>query len=1033
MMKTVLTKICLLFFMGILLNACNSGTNSATTKPNTNNQIVNIDASTLGQYAGPNQITSSSLPMNSSLKANLQSITDSCFSASSLGFDSSSSVWYMSGSFKLTNTCASSQQLNGTKVQLIGGKSSDTWSGGEFKINSFSPWLGNSPSYTSTSSNNQLTISLNNSYMLAANQSITVNFGYARNNKPLTTAGATVIVIGGVTPTPTPSPTSNIVASLDVTINSSALSNTCTTGKPCNIAVNLLNSNGSIYRNITTLTNATGSHSYFVESIPAGSYSLSATNLPNNVTIIFSPINLQFSGGQKLTATANFSITNPSNNCLTATMGTLNSAAWWLSGAFTIKNSCDTVQALNGTTIAVSSSDSSDVISSFQINSTTPYIANFASIITNTNTVLLTVNNPAASIGANGNLSVSFAYSPQGKLLKGDLIASINGATPVADAGLTVVVDSSNLLNYCSTSKPCNIPVILTNQNGSFNKTLTTITTSVGKSTFNISNMNPGTYMVTSSNLPSDLIASYTPAASLTIASGESKSMEVNYSIKPATTGLLSFNILNPQSTIFTLESIPVVISNATSTTALQTKFGQLANASLTAGSYNLTATGLAFASRGLYYKYPILNANINVNSTTNLGNISAIQESALVSNTITINGLAKGESVILVFADNKYIFNKETLIATQESSPLSSTFKFINNDIVTINVVTNNNYQSVAALTVTITPNQNYTINLTKTPSQQIVGYFETWMARATWESATYSLAMVPSYIGIIPIAFAKPDSVYSAGSYNFKGAGLDITATKDVALGAIKLAQNKGQKLFLSVGGATYPNFAAINIPALMALVKDLNLDGIDLDYEAATNGCSNLNTSNLSCPTDTQMINIINQLRTGLDQIQASTGRKMYLTAAVWSIGAYGTPSYPTNKYGPVGNKSALWVNPLKQAGSKLDMLFLMSYDAGNASTTGYRPLDALKAYKDIYAGPIYLGIEVPPEAWGGNLTTPQDAVTNANLATELGGAGTMIWALQVQGTLNGATVNSMSYLQPICQLYKLGNCTVPIPLN
>jgi hypothetical protein len=72
--------------------------------------------------------------------------------------------------------------------------------------------------------------------------------------------------------------------------------------------------------------------------------------------------------------------------------------------------------------------------------------------------------------------------------------------------------------------------------------------------------------------------------------------------------------------------------------------------------------------------------------------------------------------------------------------------------------------------------------------------------MARATWESATYSLAKIPAYVGIIPIAFAKPDSSYTAGSYNYTGAGLGITATKDVTLGAIKLAQAKGQKLLLS-----------------------------------------------------------------------------------------------------------------------------------------------------------------------------------------------------------------------------------------
>ncbi len=511
--------------------------------------------------------------------------------------------------------------------------------------------------------------------------------------------------------------------------------------------------------------------------------------------------------------------------------------------------------------------------------------------------------------------------------------------------------------------------------------------------------------------------------------------MSVNYSIKPATTGTLNFTVINPQASLFTQESIPVTIAGTNGSSSIQAKFGQTQAVTLTAGSYSLSLSGLASASKGVYYKYSQPAASISVNNNTALGNIAAALESNLVNNTININGLAAGDNVTLAFSDNKYAFNTETLTSTNESVTISNIYKFINGDTVTLNIITSNKYQTIAPLTISVAANKSYTINLAKvqTPSQQIVGYFETWMARATWESATYSLAKIPAYVGIIPIAFAKPDSTYTADSYNYTGAGLGITATKDVTLGAIKLAQAKGQKLLLSVGGATYPNFGAINVPALMSLVKDLGIDGIDLDYEADTSGCSNLNTNSLSCPTDSQMINIINQLRSGLDQIQASTGRKMYLTAAVWSIGAYGTPGYPTTQYGPVGSKTALWVNPLKQVGSKFDMLFLMSYDAGNASTTGYRPLDALKAYKALYSGPVYLGVEVPPEAWGGNVTTPDQALSYASSAVQLGGAGTMIWALQLQGNANGIAVNSMSYLQPICRLYNLPNCDQAIPLN
>jgi len=316
-----------------------------------------------------------------------------------------------------------------------------------------------------------------------------------------------------------------------------------------------------------------------------------------------------------------------------------------------------------------------------------------------------------------------------------------------------------------------------------------------------------------------------------------------------------------------------------------------------------------------------------------------------------------------------------------------------------------------------------------------QLVAYYETWLAMATWTPETYSLAKIPAYINTIVIAFAKPNAIYTKG--NFSGTGLDFTPGFSVVAAAIKLAQAKGQKVLLSVGGATYQNFAGLNIPALIGIVKDLGMDGIDLDFEPAGGNCANLNTNQLVCPSDNQLINIITQLRTGLDSIRPG----LTLSAAVWSIGAYGSANYPTTKYGPVGANSGIWINPLKQVGNKLDELFLMSYDAGVYTPTGtvcvgsiacYDPAAALLAYKALYKGPIYQGIEVPPEAWGGNLLTPTKALAVANSAATNGAAGMMIWALEVQGY--GYTANS--FLQPLCLLYHPSAqnlCNQLVPLN
>ena len=106
----------------------------------------------------------------------------------------------------------------------------------------------------------------------------------------------------------------------------------------------------------------------------------------------------------------------------------------------------------------------------------------------------------------------------------------------------------------------------------------------------------------------------------------------------------------------------------------------------------------------------------------------------------------------------------------------------------------------------------------------------------------------------------------------------------------------------------------------------------------------------------------------------------------------------------------------VNPLKQGGSDLDILNVrggsrryavdmacrswnnsrpwfrvhqvepqhaaspvqvMSYDASNA----YNVTEAYNAYRSLFSGKILMGIEVPPEAWGGHVTSVAEVSTLA----------------------------------------------------
>lgn len=635
---------------------------------------------------------------------------------------------------------------------------------------------------------------------------------------------------------------------------------------------------------------------------------------------------------------------------------------------------------------------------------------------------------------------------------KGDNPASNSGPagsgkpwTSVADCSaaqtqgtIALTINTTALKSICANNTVCNIPLILSGQNGNFSATVATVTNSNAGNILNVNltGLNSGSYSLStpSSSLPPQVTFS---AAAITVTANTIVNASANFAVAPITTGAINYTVQKPGEislvnndfTINLLNSSDASVGNNTVAFGQATSFNNI-----NTGAYSLTSYGLADAKTGTYYAPLKQTVNVVAGGTNNVGTINLTKvNSGIIPITLNITGLESGDTATILLTDSaNYTFNSFT--AANGNTQLS----VLNSDNLIFNLKLSSKYDLVTPVSVSTSSGKVVNIAITKAPAPagKIVGYYETWMARATWTPETYSLAVIPGYVNTIPIAFAKPDASYTSGS--FSGTGLDFTPAFSLVKASVGIAQAKGQKILLSVGGATYQNFAKINVPALIGIVKDLGLDGIDLDFEPSGGGCSNLNTAQLSCPTDAPLINIITQLRAGLDTIRPG----MTLSAAVWSIGAYGTVNYPTSKYGPVGANSGIWVNPLKQVGNKFNEIYLMSYDAGVYTPTGtkcptgtaacYDPSAALLAYKSIFNGPVYQGIEVPPEAWGGNILTPSKAVDLVSTAAKAGGAGTMLWALQVQGI--GYTANS--FLQPICSLYYPNNpnlCSQLIPLN
>lgn len=296
--------------------------------------------------------------------------------------------------------------------------------------------------------------------------------------------------------------------------------------------------------------------------------------------------------------------------------------------------------------------------------------------------------------------------------------------------------------------------------------------------------------------------------------------------------------------------------------------------------------------------------------------------------------------------------------------------------------------------------------------------GYYQSWSAKWVGNGESHSLAQIPSYISYVLVSFADPKMNYVAGSETFQGTGLQFSSDFNVVKAAIAIAHqnNQNQKFLLSVGGASYP-WSNPNFASMINLMNDLGMDGIDIDYEN-TPLCKDKDTDSLSCNTDQPIIDIINNLNSNIPS------QKM-LTAAVFSVGAYGTNDFPNSQFGPVSDYAGMWVNPLKNSGDKLDALFVMSYDASPA----YSPTNGFNAYARLFKKTLLLGLEVPPEAWGGYELTVGDALNYASHVKDNNGEGVFIWSLHKQ---NGGT-NANTFMRPICGLYALSNCDKQIPLD
>ncbi len=227
------------------------------------------------------------------------------------------------------------------------------------------------------------------------------------------------------------------------------------------------------------------------------------------------------------------------------------------------------------------------------------------------------------------------------------------------------------------------------------------------------------------------------------------------------------------------------------------------------------------------------------------------------------------------------------------------------------------------------------------------------------------------PLYTHIV-ISFAKPDMTYTSGS--FANTGISFSAPFPAVKKAIELLHQKHKKVLLAVGGATYNMWTGlieeqgkaiantVHKKALYQLIKDLKLDGIDVDYELPG--------------ADSASVEKYYKATLSLYEVAKEAG--VMLSVAGWSTGADCTALTTTDPScqgklsyfsGNAGRERSLF-NTLEANGydpeTVFDYVSIMSYDG---SVNRFDPVVLYKNYRSIYSGDLAIGFELPKEAWGG----------------------------------------------------------------
>lgn len=304
--------------------------------------------------------------------------------------------------------------------------------------------------------------------------------------------------------------------------------------------------------------------------------------------------------------------------------------------------------------------------------------------------------------------------------------------------------------------------------------------------------------------------------------------------------------------------------------------------------------------------------------------------------------------------------------------------------------------------------------------PANPIMAYVASWYEPAVTRGAETTLARLPAAIDLVVLGFARPDAIYPAGG-ELRGSGLQFQYPTGVLRQGIRAlkARNPRARVLVAVGGANYRRWDRLDAPALARLVHEIGADGIDLDYEPGQPDCA-ARDGRVECRTDAAWRDLVRRVRAVLP-------RPHLLTVPGWSVGAYGEGAWAnaTPRSPWTGSMLGLLRSP---EAAEIDLVSIMAYDAGPA----FDPVEAYRAYRHHWAGPLALGFQVMPSAVPGPRAT-LDTVDRQIAAVRAHdpAAGAMLYALNETppGAIGRDNPDPPMLVRQICRALGRTGCEQP----